>query len=121
MSAHHSARPAASLADLVTERPAEATVETLLSEVIDPELGINIVDLGLVREIAVAENGAVGIVMTLTTPACPLGPYIVEEINEVLGDVWPAGRVDVSIVWSPAWDPDRDMTDHAKELLGWRS
>lgn len=108
------------IADLLTADPTEDTVTELLHEVIDPELGVNIVDLGLLREVAVSPAGAVAIVMTLTTPACPLGPYITEEIQDILGQVTTISDITVKVVWSPAWDPDRDMTEHAKQLLGWR-
>lgn len=107
--------------DLLTLEPTEATVTELLHEVIDPELNINIVDLGLLREVAVAPSGAVTIVMTLTTPACPLGPYITEQIHDLLSQVMTISGIDVEVVWSPPWDPDRDMTDQAKQLLGWRA
>jgi metal-sulfur cluster biosynthetic enzyme len=105
----------------MAKEPTPETVTEALHEVIDPELGVNIVDLGLLREVAVSPQHAVGIVMTLTTPACPLGPYITDEIQQVLGEVWGITDVDVEVVWSPAWDPDRDMTDVAKEQLGWRT
>jgi metal-sulfur cluster biosynthetic enzyme len=106
--------------DLLFGEPTEQTVTELLHEVIDPELGINIVDLGLLRGVAIAPGGAVRIVTTLTTPACPLGPYIVEQITDLLSQVTTISHVDVDVVWSPPWDPDRDMTDQAKQLLGWR-
>jgi metal-sulfur cluster biosynthetic enzyme len=106
--------------DLLTAEPTESTVTELLREVIDPELGINIVDLGLLRGVAVAPAGAVRVVTTLTTPACPLGPYITEQITDLLNEVVTITNVEVEVVWSPPWDPDRDMTDHAKQLLGWR-
>jgi len=106
--------------DLMFGAPTEASVTELLREVIDPELGINIVDLGLLRGVAVAPGGAVRVVTTLTTPACPLGPYITEQITDLLSQVTTITGVDVEVVWSPPWDPDRDMTEHAKELLGWR-
>ncbi len=106
--------------DLLTSPPTPADVTELLHDVIDPELGVNIVDLGLLRHVDIAPDGAVGIVMTLTTPACPLGPYLTEQIVDLLGQVSTIPRVHVEVVWSPAWDPDRDMTDHAKRLLGWR-
>lgn len=106
--------------DLMFSEPTEAGVTELLHEVIDPELGINIVDLGLLRGVAVAPGGAVRIVTTLTTPACPLGPYITEQITDLLNQVTTITDVDVEVVWSPPWDPDRDMTEHAKGLLGWR-
>jgi metal-sulfur cluster biosynthetic enzyme len=105
--------------DLLTAEPTEGTVTELLREVIDPELGINIVDLGLLRGVAVA-GGTVRVVTTLTTPACPLGPYITEQITDLLSQVIAITDVEVEVVWSPPWDPDRDMTDQAKQLLGWR-
>ena len=107
------------LTELLTTPPTESTLTELLREVIDPELGINIVDLGLLRDISVAPDGGVLVVMTLTTPACPLGPYITEEIRQLLGQVTTIRDVEVEVVWSPAWDPEHDMSDHAKELLGW--
>jgi metal-sulfur cluster biosynthetic enzyme len=106
--------------DLMFGAPTEASVTELLREVIDPELGINIVDLGLLRGVAIAPGGAVRIVTTLTTPACPLGPYITEQITDLLSQVTTITDIDVEVVWSPPWDPDRDMTDDAKQLLGWR-
>jgi metal-sulfur cluster biosynthetic enzyme len=106
--------------ELLTAAPTEETVTELLREVIDPEVGINIVDLGLLRNVAVAPGGSVRVVTTLTTPACPLGPYIVGEIRDLLLQVAEVRDVDVEIVWSPPWEPDRDMSEHAKELLGWR-
>lgn len=109
------------LTQLLTSEPTEATVTELLREVVDPELGVNIVDLGLLRGVAVAPGGAVRVVTTLTTPACPLGPYITEQIEDLLYQVTTITDVDVEVVWSPPWDPDRDMTDAAKQLLGWRA
>lgn len=107
------------LLELLTAPPTENTVTELLREVIDPELGINIVDLGLLRDISVAPDGDVLVVMTLTTPACPLGPYITEEIRQLLGQVTTIKDVEVEVVWSPAWEPERDMSEQAKKLLGW--
>lgn len=106
--------------ELLKAAPTEATVTELLREVIDPELGINIVDLGLLRAVAIAPGGMIRVVTTLTTPACPLGPYITEQIVDLLSQVTTITDVDVEVVWSPPWNPDHDMTDHAKELLGWR-
>ncbi len=106
--------------ELLFSEPTEASVTELLREVIDPELGINIVDLGLLRGVAVAPGGAVRVVTTLTTPACPLGPYISEEITDLLSQVTTITDVEVEVVWSPPWDADRDMAEHAKQMLGWR-
>lgn len=109
------------LTDLLDAAPTPATITALLHEVIDPELGVNIVDLGLLRDVAIAADGAVRVVMTLTTPACPLGPYLTEEIQELLGHITAVTTVDVDVVWTPPWEPDRDMTAHAKQLLGWQT
>jgi metal-sulfur cluster biosynthetic enzyme len=105
--------------ELLSAPVTESTVTELLHEVIDPELGVNIVDLGLLRDVLVTSDGAVSIEMTLTTPACPLGPYIIDEICQLLGRVTTISNVEVEVVWTPAWDPERDMSDHAKQLLGW--
>ena len=105
--------------ELLTTPPTASTLTALLHQVIDPELGINIVDLGLLRDISVDSDGNVLVVMTLTTPACPLGPYITEEIRQWLGQVLNIGAVEVEVVWSPAWDPEHDMSDQAKKILGW--
>lgn len=90
----------------------------ILRNVIDPEVGINIVDLGLVYE-ASYENGHVHVLMTMTTPACPMGSYITETAEEALrqtfGDATP---IDIMLVWDPPWTPDM-MTPKAKEQLGW--
>lgn len=108
------------LSELLAGPPTEESVTELLHEVIDPELGIDIVDLGLLRDVEIAADGGVHVVTTLTTPACPLGPYITDEIRDVLAQVNGVGDVTVDVVWTPPWDPDRDMTDRAKQLLGWR-
>ncbi len=107
-------------AELLTAPPTEVTVTELLREVIDPEVGINIVDLGLLRGVTITPDRVVRVVTTLTTPACPLGPYITEQIEDLLSQVTTVTAVEVEVVWSPPWDPHRDMTDRAKQLLGWR-
>lgn len=89
----------------------------LLKSVIDPELGVNIVDLGLIYGIEQSENGEeVMITMTLTTPGCPLHDSIVGGVKSVLTT---AGfkLVTVDLVWTPAWSPDK-MNDAAKRQLG---
>ncbi|SRR5258708_36211273 len=97
------------------------TKEAILSElkkVIDPELNINIVDLGLIYEIKIKkEKGEVTIVMTLTTPGCPLSLVFEEWVPEAVKKVPGVKTVHISLVWEPAWTPDK-ITDDAKELLG---
>lgn len=91
----------------------------LLREVIDPELGINIVDLGLVYDARV-EDGVATVRMTMTTPACPLGPYLDDAVHASLTGAPGVTDVAVDFVWEPPWDPDTMMSDEAKAALGWR-
>lgn len=88
-----------------------------LKNVYDPEIGINIVDLGLVYGADVAESGDVLVTMTLTSLGCPLGPVIVQEVQNALKDFEGIGEVDVKLVWSPPWSPDL-MSEDAKDELG---
>jgi metal-sulfur cluster biosynthetic enzyme len=92
------------------------TCWTALRNVIDPEIYQNIVDLGLVYGVEVMPEQAVIVTMTLTTPHCPLGPQIIENVEKELHAVG-AGAVTVEIVWSPPWTPDA-MTPELKRLLG---
>ena len=97
-----------------------ATVEQVwdaLKTVYDPEIGINIVDLGLVYDADVSENGDVLVTMTLTSLGCPLGPVIVQEVQGALKDFEGIGEVDVKLVWSPPWTPEL-MSEEAKDELG---
>ena len=98
---------------------AESTEEAVLEalkNVIDPELGINIVDLGLIYDIAI-EDGAVSITYTLTTMGCPIGPLIEEQMAKALGDVPGVERVDAEMVLRPPWSPEM-MSEEAKAALG---
>jgi metal-sulfur cluster biosynthetic enzyme len=98
----------------------EETVLAAMQQVRDPELMVNIVDLGLVYGIDVTEDEAksnVHITMTMTTPACPFGPELIEEVKNVIGDLDGVGRVEVEITLSPPWTPDR-MTEDARDELG---
>ncbi len=94
-------------------------VREALHEVIDPELGVNIVDLGLVYDVSVSDDCDVAIRMTLTTPGCPLGGYIEDEINGCLHRFPSVRAISVDLVWEPPWQPSA-MTDEAKRQLGWR-
>jgi metal-sulfur cluster biosynthetic enzyme len=87
-----------------------------LRAVIDPEIYQNIVDLGLVYGIEVQPNQSVDVTMTLTTPHCPMGPQIIENVEKVLV-AHGAGDVRVHIVWEPMWTPDA-MTEELKRELG---
>ena len=88
-----------------------------LKNVYDPEIGINIVDLGLVYDADIEESGDVLVTMTLTSLGCPLGPVIVQEVTNALKDLPGIGGVDVKLVWSPPWSPEM-MSEEAKDELG---
>jgi metal-sulfur cluster biosynthetic enzyme len=108
------------LAALFSCEPNPEVLRDLLRDVIDPEIGINVVDLGLVYDIDLSADGAVAITMTLTTPDGPLGGYLTDSIAGVLRDVPGVTGVDVRVVRDPPWDPDIMMSDWAKNQLGWR-
>lgn len=94
-------------------------VRGLLLNVIDPELGVNIVDLGLVYEVEVdGTAGAVAIEMTLTTPGCPLSGFMDDEIRAQLAQLPQIRTVQIDLVWEPAWRPEM-MSDRARQALGW--
>ena len=95
----------------------EELVREALKNVIDPELRLSIVDLGLVYEVDVSDS-KVKVIYTLTTPACPLGPVIDEQIQDVLGDLPGMEEVITEIVFSPPWDPRTMASDEIKMQLG---
>lgn len=93
-------------------------VADALRTVIDPELGVNIVDLGLVYDASVTD-GMANVLITTTTPACPLGPYISDGIRWALLGIDGVLDTRIEVTYDPVWSPDR-MTDAAREQLGWR-
>jgi metal-sulfur cluster biosynthetic enzyme len=96
----------------------EEDVREGLKNVYDPEIGVNIVDLGLVYDVDVDQDkGDVLVTMTLTSLGCPLGPVIVQEVTGALKDLPGISDVDVKLVWSPPWSPDL-MSEEAKDELG---
>lgn len=98
----------------------EETIRESLKQVIDPELFVNVVDLGLVYNIVtepVAEKENILVEMTLTSPACPAGPQLVQQAKTVLGQLDGAGEVTIKLVMTPPWTPDK-MTEDARDQLG---
>jgi metal-sulfur cluster biosynthetic enzyme len=87
-----------------------------LKQVIDPELMVNIVDLGLIYSVN-QEDRKVSVEMTLTSPACPAGPQIVQQAKMALERLEDVDEAKITITLSPPWTPDR-MTDDAKDMLG---
>jgi metal-sulfur cluster biosynthetic enzyme len=96
-----------------------ARAKAALREVIDPELGINIVDLGLVMAMSL-HGSRLTVDLTMTTAACPIAEVVVEEARRSLLSVPGLASVDVRLVWEPVWTPER-MSDAAKAVLGWRT
>lgn len=88
-----------------------------LKMVYDPELGVNVVDLGLIYELTFEES-VVTVVMTLTTPGCPMHDTIVGGVRRALEELPQVTRCAASVVWEPAWTPER-MSDEAKEQLAY--
>ena len=91
-------------------------VEAALTNVIDPELGLDFVELGLIYGIEV-EGGDVHVTFTLTSPGCPIGPQVSEQIEEFVSELDGVESVESSMVFSPPWSPDR-MSEDAKFALG---
>jgi metal-sulfur cluster biosynthetic enzyme len=107
-------------ADGGAKMPTEHEIMSALRAVYDPELGISIVDLGLVYGVnPIEEEKKVIVDMTLTTPACPLGPMIKTQAHAVLTSNFDAIRdVDINLVWTPRWDPRTMASEEAKAELG---
>jgi metal-sulfur cluster biosynthetic enzyme len=95
----------------------EERVREALKQVYDPELGLNIVDLGLVYEIMVDGSGDVDIQYTLTTMGCPIGPMIEDQMRAFLAPIEELGEVRPELVFRPAWSPEM-MSEEAKAALG---
>jgi len=91
--------------------------ETIRNEVYDPELGLNIVDLGLIYDIDVVGN-KVDITMTLTSPGCPVGPELITNTRRALSRFEDLEEVDIKLVFSPPWHPSM-MSEEAKDELGY--
>ena len=85
--------------------PVRKQIADILRHVDDPELGINIVDLGLVYDLEF-EGGTLAIQLTMTTPACPLGDHIKRAIRHVTGQVEQIDRTQIEVVWDPPWSPE---------------
>ncbi len=95
----------------------EEDVRSALRRVKDPELNLSIVDLGLVYDVEVVEGRDVRVDMTLTSPGCPSGPEIISEAQRVIEALPGAGTVEIELVWTPYWTPDR-MDPRLRAFLG---
>jgi metal-sulfur cluster biosynthetic enzyme len=95
----------------------EEEVTEALSQVIDPELGLDFVELGLVYGVEI-DGGQVTVTFTLTTPACPIGPQVSEQMNEFVMECEGVQNVVTNMVFTPPWSPDK-MSEDAKFALGY--
>jgi metal-sulfur cluster biosynthetic enzyme len=99
----------------------EDKVREALKQVIDPELFVNVVDLGLIYDVKIAEadegKSNVDVEMTMTSPACPAGPQLLAQSKMAVGALEGVGAVDVRLVMDPPWTPDR-MTEDGRDQLG---
>ncbi len=91
-----------------------------LKTVYDPEIGVDVINLGLVYDVDLDDKDDktdVLVTMTLTSMGCPLGPILMQEMNRALADLPDVGEIGVNLVWSPPWTPDM-MSEEAKDELG---
>ena len=97
--------------------PTPEAARKALRAVKDPELNLNIIDIGLVYDVEVAEGGQVRVKMTLTSPGCPAGTEILDDVKRVLGDLEGVESVEVELVWDPYWTPEK-MDPRVRAFLG---
>lgn len=95
------------------------SILSVLENVIDPELGIDIVNLGLVYDVNLDEEGTAVVTMTLTSMGCPMAPVIVDQVQTALSELPEVKKTEVDIVWNPPWSKDM-MSRYAKIALGVR-
>ena len=99
------------------DAPTPEQVRKALRAVKDPELGLNIMDIGLVYDVNVSEQGEVKVTMTLTSPGCPSGAEIMQDARTVLEDLEGVSAVEIELVWEPYWTPDR-IDPRVRAFLG---
>jgi FeS assembly SUF system protein len=104
-------------AGAIDPKTVEAAIIAALQTIYDPEIPVNIYELGLIYGVEVGEDGRAEVRMTLTAPACPVAGALVEEVAEKAGRVEGVSTSHVELVWDPPWTPDR-MTEAAKLELG---
>jgi metal-sulfur cluster biosynthetic enzyme len=97
--------------------PSPDSVRKALRAVKDPELNLNIMDIGLVYDVEVSDAGQVHVRMTLTSPGCPAGTEILDDVKRVVADLDGVTGVEVDLVWDPYWTPER-MDPRVRAFLG---
>lgn len=103
----------------VATLPDAETIKEAIKEVIDPEIGINIVDLGLIYDVIPdTESGQVQVNMTLTSPGCPAGPELTSAVWMTVKRLEGVKDCDVKLVWTPRWDPQVHASEEGRMYLG---
>jgi len=97
--------------------PGPDAIRKALRAVKDPELNLNIIDIGLVYDVEVTDPGRVRVKMTLTSPGCPAGTEILDDVKRVVADMEGVESVDVDLVWDPYWTPEK-MDPRVRAFLG---
>ena len=97
--------------------PTAEAIRKAIRAVKDPELNLNIIDIGLVYDVEVDEAGDVRVQMTLTSPGCPAGAEIIGDVKRVVGDMEGVRAVEVELVWEPYWTPEK-MDPRVRTFLG---
>ena len=97
------------------------TKEEIMGKIVpveDPEMGLSIVDLGLIYDISILDNRTVNIFMALTTPGCPYGPQLIKAVENAVMDLDEVEKANVELVWDPPWNPSEMASEYAKDVLG---
>jgi len=84
----------------------------------DPDIGLSLVDMGLIYEVKVDDYNNVNIRMTLSSPGCPIGPQLMAQVKMAVKTLDEANKVNIDLVWDPPWDPEEMATDSVKDILG---
>ncbi|MCM2271057.1 MAG: iron-sulfur cluster assembly protein [candidate division Zixibacteria bacterium] len=98
--------------------PSKEQIIEVLKPIHDPEIRIGIVDLGLIYDVDINDDGVARIKMTLTTPACPYGEMLLAMVHREVEQMEGVSKVEVVLVWDPPWDPKEMCSDYAKDMLG---
>lgn len=101
---------------MVDKEKLKKNIIDALREVYDPEIPINVWDLGLIYELNIDDEGNVKVKMTLTSPGCPIAYMILEQVREAISKVEDVKNVDIELVWEPPWSPQR-MTHEGREMF----
>ena len=115
--ASRSSSRSAELRGYLSLMPTVEAIRKAIRAVKDPELNLNIIDIGLVYDVEIDESGDVRIEMTLTSPGCPAGAEIIADVKRVVGDMEGVRTVDVQLVWEPYWTPEK-MDPRVRTFLG---